>query len=90
MARREYLRPDERSRFDMPPGLTPQQRPIFLDLPAWAKRFLAQTLTPTNQVGFLLQLAGAPVRLLPRGESLLCRRPIPSSRYRLVEQTAYD
>ncbi len=56
MARREYLPPDERSRFDTPPVLTPQQRPIFLDLPAWATSYLEQILTPTNQVGFLLQL----------------------------------
>ena len=56
MARREYLPPDERSRFDTPPVLTPQQRPIFLDLPGWAQNYLEQTLTPVNQLGFLLQL----------------------------------
>jgi TnpA family transposase len=56
MARREYLPPDERSRFDTPPVLTSQQRSIFLDLPAWATNHLKQMVTPTNQVGFLLQL----------------------------------
>lgn len=56
MARREYLPPDERSRFDTPPVLPAQQRPIFADLPAWAVSYLDQTLTPTNQVGFLIQL----------------------------------
>ena len=48
MARREYLPPDERSRFDTPPVLTPQQCPIFLDLPAWATSHLEQILTLTN------------------------------------------
>ncbi len=56
MARREYLSPDERTRFDTPPPLTPQQRPIFIDLPAWAQTYLQQALSPTNKVGFLLQL----------------------------------
>jgi TnpA family transposase len=56
MARREYLPPDERSRFDTPPILTAQQRPIFIDLPSWAVSYLDQTLTSTNQVGFLMQL----------------------------------
>ena len=56
MARREYLPPDERSRFDTPPQLTIQQRVIFLDLPAWAVSYQQQTLTLTNQIGFLLQL----------------------------------
>ena len=56
MARREYLSPDERARFDTPPPLTPQQRAIFLDLPAWAVSYLQPALSPTNRVGFLLQL----------------------------------
>ncbi len=56
MARREYLSPDERTRFDAPPTLTVHQRPILLDLPAWAETYLQSGQTPTNQVGFLLQL----------------------------------
>ncbi len=56
MARREYLSPDERTRFDTPPPLTPQQRAIFLDLPAWAQTYCQQILSPTNRVGFLLQV----------------------------------
>lgn len=56
MARREYLSPDERTRFDTPPTLTPTQRLIFLDLPTWAQTCLTQAQTPTSRVGFLLQL----------------------------------
>lgn len=56
MARREYLSPDERARFDAPPTLTVHQRPILLDLPAWAETYLQSVQIPTNKVGFILQL----------------------------------
>ncbi len=56
MARREYLSPEERTRFDTPPALTLYQRPLLVDLPAWAETYLDATQTPTNKVGFLLQL----------------------------------
>lgn len=56
MARREYLSPDERTRFDTPPTLTAHQRPILLDLPVWAQTYLQQIPTPTNKLGFVLQL----------------------------------
>lgn len=56
MARREYLSPDERARFDAPPTLTVHQRPILLDLPAWAEIYLQSVQVPTNKVGFTLQL----------------------------------
>ena len=55
MARREYLSPDERARFDTPPPLTAQQRAIFLDLPTWAISYLQEAITPTNRVGFLVR-----------------------------------
>lgn len=58
MARREYLSPDERTRFDAPPTLTAQQRPILLDLPVWAETYLQTIQIPTNKIGFLLQLGG--------------------------------
>lgn len=56
MARREYLSLEERTRFDTPPVLTIHQRPILVDLPTWADTYLQQIQTPTNKVGFLLQL----------------------------------
>ena len=56
MARREYLSSEERLRFETPPQLSTTQRSLLLMLPEWAKRYLHLILTPTNQVGFLLQL----------------------------------
>lgn len=56
MARREYLSAEERQRVDTPPQLTPLQRTLLLDLPPWAEAYLATLFTPTNQIGFLLQL----------------------------------
>ncbi len=56
MARREYLSSEERVRFDAPPTLTVHQRPILLDLPAWAETYLQRIFGSTNKVGFLLQL----------------------------------
>ena len=63
MARKEYLSYEERQRFDSPPILTNMQRAIFIQLPDWAESYYKVLVTPTNQVGFLLQLAGPPVRL---------------------------
>lgn len=56
MARRDYLSTDERIRFDAPPQLSSTQRLIFADLPLWADQFLTAIHTPTNKVGFVLQL----------------------------------
>lgn len=56
MARRDYLSTDERIRFDAPPQLSSIQRLIFADLPLWADQFLTAIHTPTNKVGFVLQL----------------------------------
>lgn len=43
-------------RFDAPPMLTGHQRAILLDLPGWAETYLQQIQTPTNKLGFVLQL----------------------------------
>uniref|UniRef100_UPI0035C97D4D Tn3 family transposase n=1 Tax=uncultured Fibrella sp. TaxID=1284596 RepID=UPI0035C97D4D len=56
MARREYLSPEERIRFDTPPTLTSSQRLILFDLPQWAEDYLENISRPTNRVGFVLQL----------------------------------
>ncbi|SFE88454.1 Tn3 family transposase [Spirosoma endophyticum] len=56
MARRDYLSTEDRTRFDSPPQLDSTQRLIFADLPAWAEDYLAEIHTPTNKVGFVLQL----------------------------------
>jgi len=56
MARKEYLSYEERQRFDSPPILSNMQRAVFIQLPDWAERYYKMLVTPTNQVGFLLQL----------------------------------
>ena len=56
MARRDYLPTEDRIRFDAPPQLNSTQRLIFTDLPTWAQTYLTAVHTPTNKVGFLLQL----------------------------------
>ena len=56
MARRDYLPTEDRIRFDAPPQLNNTQRLIFTDLPTWAQTYLTAVHTPTNKVGFLLQL----------------------------------
>lgn len=56
MPRRSYISPEERTHFDTPPALDAQQRLILLDLPVWAETYLQSVQTPTNKVGFLLQL----------------------------------
>ncbi|WP_439557268.1 DUF4158 domain-containing protein [Dyadobacter sp.] len=56
MARKEYLTPEERNRFENPPQLLSEQKGLFLQLPEWASSYLKTLQTPTNQVGFLLQL----------------------------------
>ena len=56
MARRDYLSPDARVRFDTPPQLNSSHRLILLDLPVWAETYLATIHSPTARVGFILQL----------------------------------
>ena len=56
MARRDYLPTEDRVHFDSPPQLNSTQRLIFADMPAWAQTYLAAVHTPTNKVGFVLQL----------------------------------
>lgn len=56
MARKECLSPEARHRFDYPPVLTPEQRVIFLQAPVWATDYVKGLLTPSNKVGFMLQV----------------------------------
>ena len=56
MARKEFLSPEARHRFDNPPVLTSEQRSIFLQAPTWATEYVRQLQTPSNKVGFLLQV----------------------------------
>ena len=56
MPRKEYLTPEERTRFDNPPQLLTDQKGLFLQIPEWASTYLKTLQTPTTQVGFLLQL----------------------------------
>lgn len=56
MARKEYLTTEERSRLENPPQLSAEQKGLFLQIPEWARTYLNALLTPTNRVGFLLQL----------------------------------
>ncbi len=56
MPRKEYLSAEARHRFDHPPILNGEQRLIFLQAPAWAAQYVKGLLTPTNKVGFLLQV----------------------------------
>jgi len=56
MARKEYLTLEERTKFDNPPQLLSEQKGLFLQIPEWASNYLKTLHTPTNQVGFLLQL----------------------------------
>lgn len=56
MPRKEYLSAEARHRFDHPPILNGEQRFIFLQAPAWASQYVKGLLTPTNKVGFLLQV----------------------------------
>lgn len=56
MARKEFLSPEARLRFDHPPVLNAQQRLIFLQAPVWATDYMKLLQTPSNKVGFLLQV----------------------------------
>ncbi len=56
MPRRDFLSADERLRFDTPPRLNAAERLILVDIPQWAEDYLQAVHTPTNKVGFLLQL----------------------------------
>ncbi|TDE09364.1 Tn3 family transposase [Dyadobacter psychrotolerans] len=56
MPRKEYLTSEERTRFDNPPILNADQRPIFLEVPQWAAEYVKTLQTPSNKVGFLLQV----------------------------------
>ena len=48
MARKEYLTPEERTRFDNPPQLLSEQKGLFLQIPEWASAYLKTLQTPTT------------------------------------------
>lgn len=56
MPRRDFLSADEWLRFDSPPHLNAAERLILVDIPQWAEDYLQAIHTPTNKIGFLLQL----------------------------------
>jgi TnpA family transposase len=56
MPRKNYLNSEARQKFDYPPVLTPEQKLIFLKTPDWATEYVKTLQTPSNKVGFLLQV----------------------------------
>ncbi|WP_221393482.1 DUF4158 domain-containing protein [Dyadobacter sp. NIV53] len=56
MPRKEYLNSEARQRFDNPPVLSADQKVIFLEAPQWAAEYVKTLQTPSNKVGFLLQV----------------------------------
>lgn len=56
MPRKEYLTSEARQRFDKPPVLSVDQKIIFLEAPQWAAKYVKTLQTPSNKVGFLLQV----------------------------------
>ncbi|WP_069660518.1 DUF4158 domain-containing protein [Arcticibacter eurypsychrophilus] len=56
MPRKDYLSAEARHRFDNPPVLSGEQRQIFLQAPTWATEYVKGLLTPSNKVGFILQV----------------------------------
>lgn len=56
MPRKDYLSAEARRRFDHPPTLSGEQRQIFLQAPVWAMEYVKGLLTPSNKVGFILQV----------------------------------
>ena len=56
MPRKEYLTSEVRQRFDNPPVLSLDQKMIFLQAPQWAAEYVKTLQTPSNKVGFLLQV----------------------------------
>lgn len=56
MPRKEYITWEARQKFDHPPILNPEQKLIFLKAPEWATEYVRTLQTPSNKVGFLLQV----------------------------------
>jgi len=56
MARKEFLSPEARQRFDCPPEFNAEKRILFLQAPVWALEYVKGLHTPSNKVGFLLQV----------------------------------
>ncbi len=56
MPRKDYISLEARLRFDQPPSLTTERRLIFLQAPLWAMEYVRSLQTPSNKVGFLLQV----------------------------------
>ena len=77
MPRRDFLSADERLRFDSPPRLNAAERLILVDIPQWAEDYLQAIHTPTNKIGFLLQLGYFRPGRRCGGNSFLHPRPLP-------------
>lgn len=56
MPKKDYLSQEARHRFDHPPVLNSEQKLIFLKAPQWATEYAKTLQTPSNKVGFLLQV----------------------------------
>ncbi len=57
MTKLVVLSPAERRRFDSPPNLTGDESSIYFSLPPDVAKIIDRLRTPTNKVGFMLQLA---------------------------------
>jgi len=52
----KIISPKEIRAFDNPPEFNNEQRKKFLSVPAWTREVLEHFRTPSNRVGFVLQL----------------------------------
>jgi hypothetical protein len=78
MARKEFLSAQDRTRFDYPPELSAEQRNLLMQMPQWASEYVHHLQTPTNKVGFILQLGY--FRIVSRF-FLASRYPLPDIEY---------
>ena len=56
MAIKEFISQQARKRFEEPPQLSETERSSLLVIPPWAKLAIDQVPSPSNKVGFILQL----------------------------------
>ena len=56
MANKEFISQQARKRFEEPPQLSETERSSLLVIPPWAKLAIDQVPSPSNKVGFILQL----------------------------------
>ncbi|MGB3222828.1 MAG: Tn3 family transposase [Desulforhopalus sp.] len=56
MSRLKILNKNDIKAFDSPPGFSGEDRKRFFYLPQWASEFVETFRTPTNKIGFVLQL----------------------------------